>query len=153
MDAPPENTTAVLAALSELAAAFPDGVVRIERHGPARRRVLAHIDAVLGYGWQAWDPTRSGAAAGVAVDGTTLTNGLVTVVVDPADGPFRGAWPSSANRRRRRGRHLRLVTPPHQGVRDHAETVSVSVAEAGPCGARSVRRRYRLPITSRKAGW
>ena len=149
MDAPPENTTAVLTALSELAAARPDGVVRIERHGPARRRVLAHIDAVLGYGWQAWDPTRSGAAVGVTVDGTTLTNGLVTVVVDPADGTFSldglatlGKIVDDGDA----GDTYNWSPPDHDVFVDHAETVSVSVAEAGPVRGRVVVDAvYRLP--------
>ena len=55
----PRTPPRVLTALSEQAAARPDGVVRIEHHGPARRRVLAHVADVPGFGWQAWDPTRS----------------------------------------------------------------------------------------------
>ena len=149
MDAPPENTTAVLTALSELAAARPDGVVRIERHGPARRRVLAHIDAVLGYGWQAWDPTRSGAAVGVTVDGTTLTNGLVTVVVDPADGTFSldglatlGKIVDDGDA----GDTYNWSPPDHDVFVDQVESVSVSVAEAGPVRGRVVVDAvYRLP--------
>ena len=88
MDAPPENTASVLADLAEHARAQPTGLVRVERHGPPRRRVLARVDSVPGYGWQHWDPTRSGGSTAVTVDGLTLANGLITVVVDDEDGTF-----------------------------------------------------------------
>ncbi len=88
MDAPPENTSAVLATLCEHALLHPTGVVRVQRQGPPRRRVLTRVDTVPGHGWQQWDPSRSAGSAAVTVDGTTLANGLITVVVDGEDGTF-----------------------------------------------------------------
>ena len=66
--------------------------VRIE-HEPYRR-VLVRADDVPGFGWSAWsagDPPSEVAPVGAARDDAdrfTLGNGLVTVVVDPADGTF-----------------------------------------------------------------
>ncbi len=74
----------------DLQALVPDPTAPIEvrvRQAP-KQQVLARVDDVAGYGWRAVSrpapPTHP-----VAVSGTTsLTNGLVTVTVDPSDGTF-----------------------------------------------------------------
>ena len=88
MDAPPENTTAVLATLSDHARRASDrpGPGRAPRAapppgaGPRRRGPRLRLAGVGPH------PLRGSAA--VTVDGTTLANGLITVEVDPADGTF-----------------------------------------------------------------
>jgi alpha-mannosidase len=58
-------------------------LVRV-RQAPGRK-VLARVDAVAGYGWQAWTPRRADdglAPVTAADDGASLTNGLVTVSAD-----------------------------------------------------------------------
>ena len=149
MDAPPENTTAVLTALADLARAHPDGLVRVERHGPPRCRVLAHVDAVPGYGWQAWDPGRPGGAGPVTAEGTTLANDLVTVVVEPADGTFALGELTGLGRLvddGDEGDTYNWSPPDEDHVVDRPETVEVTVAEAGPVRGRLViDAAYRLP--------
>ena len=149
LDAPPENTTAVLTELGELARAHPAGTVRIERHGPPRRTVLARVGAVPGYGWQHWDPSRSGTAAPVTVDGTTLANGLVTVEVDPGDGTFaidghRGLGHIVDDGDA--GDTYNWSPPDHDVFVGDPTSVAVSAVETGPVRAGlEVDAVYRLP--------
>lgn len=149
MDAPPANTTAVLTALSEHAHSHPGGRVRVERQGPPRRRVLAPVDSVPGYGWQHWDPTRSTGSAAVTVDGTTLANGLITVVVDPADGTFSvdghaglGHIVDDGDA----GDTYNWSPPDDDGFVDSPISVAVTTVESGPVRARvAIGAVYRLP--------
>ena len=85
----------------------------------------------------------------MTVDGTTLTNGLVTVDVDPADGTFSldglaglGQLVDGGDV----GDTYNWSPPDHDVFVDHAESVSVSVAEAGPVRGRA-RGRRRLPAS------
>jgi hypothetical protein len=87
-DVPPPNSSAVLAELGRLAADNPTGNVHVEAYGVPRRTVLARVDEVPGFGWAAWDPERAWGEP-VVVDGFTLSNGVIEVVVDEAEGTFR----------------------------------------------------------------
>ena len=89
MEAPPENTTAAAGrARPTTPATHPDGVVHVERPGAARRRVLAQVEAVPGFGWPAWDPTRSGTPRRSPSTAPRWPTGWSPSVVDPADGTF-----------------------------------------------------------------
>jgi mannosylglycerate hydrolase len=61
------------------------GAVRVLRRRSAAVRVLARVDDVPGFGWRQWTPA---AVPPASVDGSRLTNGLVTVTVDPETGTF-----------------------------------------------------------------
>jgi hypothetical protein len=74
----------------------PDAMVRISLDQPPIRRIAARAAEVEGFGWRAFSAaplahpaTASGGSGSSGSDGpVTLSNGLVTVVVDPADGTF-----------------------------------------------------------------
>ncbi len=149
IDAPPENTTAVLAALSDHAREHPTGLVRVERQGLPRRRALARVDSVPGYGWQRWDPTRASGSAAVAVDGTTLANGLITVEVDPSDGTFSIDGHSGLGQivdDGDAGDTYNWSPPDNDVFVGGPVSVSVATVETGPVRARvAVDAVYRLP--------
>ncbi len=149
MDAPPENTTAVLTALAAHARAHPAGLVRIERRGPARRKVLARMAAVDGYGWQAWAPDALDGAAPVVADGTTLSNGILTVDVDPANGTFAVDGHAGLGRLvddGDAGDTYNWSPPDDDRIVDQPESVTVTVDESGPVRARlRIDATYRLP--------
>ena len=95
--------------------------------------VLARIDAVPGFGWRGW-PGGSVPVAPVEARPLRLSNGLVTVQVDPTDGTFAIgdlAGLGGARGRRRRRRHLQLV-PADRRHRDRPSGVGV----VPPPGAR-----------------
>lgn len=112
------------------------------------RRALTLAPPVPGYGWARWEPTApSQPVSGVREWG--LTNGLVTVEVDPGD----GTWSLDG-----RPGHGRLVDggdagdtynwcpPEHDVVVDAPETVVVHRTEHGPLRGRLVvDATYRLP--------
>ncbi len=149
MDAPPDNTAEVLAALGRHAEAHPDGRVRVERHSVPRRTVLARVDDVPGYGWAAWDPEGSEAVVDVTADGTTLANGLITVVVDAADGTFAVDGHAGLGRLvddGDAGDTYNWSPPEHDEVVDRPRSVSVTVDEEGPVRARlAIEATYVLP--------
>ncbi|MCB1003795.1 MAG: hypothetical protein KDB35_06380, partial [Acidimicrobiales bacterium] len=65
-----------------------DASVEVRVRQAPKQQVLARVEAVPGYGWQAVTVPKPPANPVAVVDGHTLGNGLVTVVVDPADGTF-----------------------------------------------------------------
>ena len=65
-----------------------EAVVEVRVRQAPKQQVLARVEAVPGYGWQAVTRPAPPASPVGVVDGVTLTNGLVTVTVDPADGTF-----------------------------------------------------------------
>ena len=98
--------------------ARPDTEVRLVLDQPPVRRVLARQQPVPGFGWARFAPAASdppGARSRTTATGSvTLTNGLVTVAVDPADGTFATRRPARLRppgRRRRPRRHLQLLAP------------------------------------------
>ncbi len=70
--------------------ARPDAVIRVNLNQPPIRRIVARVTDVPGYGWQAFAPSplTNPVQASQHEGPTTLTNGLVTVVVDEATGTF-----------------------------------------------------------------
>ncbi|HEY4929066.1 MAG TPA: hypothetical protein VIH95_07930 [Acidimicrobiales bacterium] len=71
--------------------ARPDTEVRLVIDQPPVRRLLARQEPVPGFGWGTFAPaplTHPVRLTGDAAAGLTLTNGLVTVVVDPTTGTF-----------------------------------------------------------------
>jgi mannosylglycerate hydrolase len=68
----------------------PDMQVRLLIDQPPIRRVLARQRAVPGFGWSRFEPAPLGhpVTADQATAGVTLSNGLVTVVVDAGEGTF-----------------------------------------------------------------
>ncbi|HMD46335.1 MAG TPA: hypothetical protein VKG43_09255 [Acidimicrobiales bacterium] len=75
--------------------ARPDVSVRVRLDQPPARRILARMADVPGFGWAPLapaplvNPARADSPADDAPSGTiVLTNGLVEVAVDPADGTF-----------------------------------------------------------------
>ncbi len=69
--------------------ARPDAVVRVSMDQPSTRRIAARTAEVPGYGWSPFEPAALAHRVQASDEGTTvLTNGLVRVEIDPADGTF-----------------------------------------------------------------
>jgi alpha-mannosidase len=115
---------------------------------PPALTVLAHVDCVSGFGWQAWSGSSSAAAPATASD-LRLDNGIVTVEVDPTAGTFSldghaglGRIVDSGDV----GDTYNWCPPDRDVVVDAPVAVSTRVVEAGPVRARiEVRRTYELP--------
>jgi len=148
-----QDTAALRAQLDALAAARPDGPVRIDVARPrATQEVLLRTEPVPGFGWRGLAPADLGEAA-VRAAGPGLTNGLVTVEPDPADGTLTITDHRSGRVARGIGR---LVddgdagdtynwSPPEGDVLVERPTeVEVLVTEAGP-----VRGRIQIDRTCR----
>jgi hypothetical protein len=109
--------------------------------------VLAHVADVAGYGWQTW--TGSAAVEPVTADDLHLTNGVLTVEVDPGDGTFAidghaglGALVDGGDI----GDTYNWCPPLTDSLVDTPTSVSTRVLEAGPVRARlQVVRTYELP--------
>ncbi len=128
--------------LYSLLTARPDTEVRLIVDQPPVRRVLARTAGVPGFGW-----TRFAAAAlahpvhvsGDPVTGCTLTNGLVSVVVDPADGTFAVDGIPGYGRLVDGGDHgdtYNYSPPNHDTVVDSPTSVTLVPGEDGPVRAR-----------------
>ena len=136
--------------------ARPDCQVRVRIVQPATRRALVRVDEVPGFGWTPVDattaPARPAAPVTVTVtdsNGTALTNGTVTVEVDPATGTFALNGLAGFDRLVDDGDHgdtYNYSPPDHDVVVDEPEHVAVDVIESGPLRGRlEVRRTYRWP--------
>ncbi len=71
--------------------ARPDTEVRLSLDQPPTRRILGRQEEVPGFGWARFAPARlrhPAAADAGAPGGLSLSNGLVSVVIDPDDGTF-----------------------------------------------------------------
>ena len=69
--------------------ARPDAVVRVSMDQPSTRRIAARTVEVPGYGWCPFEPAALAHPVEAAEDGAiALSNGLVRVEVDAADGTF-----------------------------------------------------------------
>jgi len=143
--------------------ARPGVMVRVSLDQPPIRRIVARADEVAGFGWRPFIPAPlanpAGAAetapagAGVGNDppfpGVTLTNGLVTVVVDPGDGTFAVNGLSGFGRLvdgGDLGDSYNYSPPRADSLVDRPESVAVTVGEQGPVRATAViTATYRWP--------
>jgi mannosylglycerate hydrolase len=147
--------------------ARPDVVVRIRLDQPPIRRVAARVAEVPGLGWRAFVPaplahpasaetTEREAAAGGPSGGTdrpgdtvVLSNGLVTVEVDPADGTFAVDGLSGFGKLvdgGDLGDSYNYSPPRSDSLVDTPESVTVAVGERGPVRATAViTTTYRWP--------
>jgi len=112
--------------------------VRAERRD--WRRALVHAQDVPGFGWAAWEPAPLSVPAVVVAGPATLSNGMISITVDPVD----GSWSITPQRGRAHTGLGRLVDdgdagdtynyspPAADRVVDRPERVSIEVVEAGP---------------------
>lgn len=143
------DTEALRAELDALVAEDPEGRVHLELERPtATQEVLLRTEEVPGHGWRGLAPADLGDHA-VRADGSSLTNGRVTVEVDHTDGTF------SVNGTEGFGRLVddgdagdtyNWSPPTGDHVVARPEDVDVLVSEAGPIrGRMEIVRRYRWP--------
>jgi mannosylglycerate hydrolase len=163
-------TADVRAQLDELQAT-DTGPLRLRVLTPAEVTVLAPVAAVPGFGWRGWSPGDVDAFAPVAVTGPTpagtpsgratgsddapaapgpvVSNGLVTVVVDPDDGTFAVDGHTGLGRLVDGGDcgdTYNWCPPTDDTLVDTPDAVEVTVVEHGPVRARvRVTARYRWP--------
>jgi hypothetical protein len=132
--------------------ARPDVSVRVRLDQPPIRRIAARALDVPGFGWRAFTPAplEHPASATTAEDGTaTLTNGLVTVTVDPTDGTFAidglagfGRLVDGGDL----GDSYNYSPPRADSLVEAPESVTVALGEHGPVRARVViAATYRWP--------
>lgn len=153
---PTQDIAALRAELEALAAARPDGPVRIDvRRSRGTQEVLVRTHPIPGFGWRGLAPADLGDAA-VRTSGAGLTNGLVTVVPDPGDGTLTITDHRSGRTARGLGRIVddgdagdTYNWSPPEGDRLVERPLEVEVvrAEAGPVRGRlEVVRTYRWPV-------
>ncbi|MGH9246168.1 MAG: alpha-mannosidase [Acidimicrobiales bacterium] len=126
--------------LDALAASRPAGAVVARIGSRPGQRVLARVEDLPGFGWRAWEPMPL-AIDPVVVGGgrRSLANGLVTVVVDPADGTFSIDGHGGLGRLVDDGDvgdTYNWCPPAEHVVVDRPSTVDIRVVEAGPLRGR-----------------
>lgn len=160
-----QDMAALRTELEALAAARPDGPVRIDIARPrGTQEVLLRTAEVPGFGWRGLAPADLGGAAVRPASGG-LTNGLVTVVAAPADGTLTVTDHRSGRTARALGRIVddgdagdtyNWSPPADDTCVERPVAVEVSLVEAGPVRGRvEVLRRYRWParvVDGRRAG-
>jgi mannosylglycerate hydrolase len=145
----------VRARLEDLRTSEPDRPVRVRvSHAPGRK-VLARVEDVAGFGWQAWEEAPLAVPpVEVSDDGSSMANGLVRVEVDATDGTFGLDGLTGLGRLVDDGDVGDTYNwcPPEGDVvvREPAE-VRVEVAERGPVRARLVVHRA-LEVPARADG-
>jgi hypothetical protein len=123
--------------------ARPSAAVRLGLHQPPIRRIVARASEVSGYGWQPFEPAPLDhpVVASAPDHPASLSNGLVSVEVDAADGTF------SLNGMAGYGRLVDggdlgdsyNYSPPREDtIVDTPSSVVVQVTETGPVRARVV---------------
>jgi mannosylglycerate hydrolase len=141
-------TPPVRAALAAIRAERPGQAVRVRITNRPAVTVLARIDEVPGFGWRGW-PGGSAPVTPVEARPLRLSNGLVTVQVDPTDGTFAidgltglGALVDGGDV----GDTYNWCPPGDDTVVDRPGSVSCRLVEHGPLRGRlQVRRTYVLP--------
>jgi hypothetical protein len=124
-------------------------VVRVRITQRAAVTVLAHVDDVPGFGWQGWPPFPASSVEPVVGRPLRLSNGLVTVQVDPTTGTFSindlaglGALVDGGDM----GDTYNWCPPPEDTIVDNAGSVSTRLHEQGPLRARlEIRRTITVP--------
>ncbi len=122
--------------------------VRVRVNNRPAVTVLARVEDIPGYGWQAWDGGRAGCPA-VTASVTTLQNEIMTVEVDPHDGTFSlnghrglGALVDGGDV----GDTYNWCPPDTDTLVDRPAAVQTRVLEGGPVRARlEVLRTFELP--------
>jgi len=121
--------------------ARPDTEVRLVLDQPPVRRLLARQDDVPAFGWSRFSPAplahpaRAHDDASGVPGAATLTNGLVTVVIDPTDGTFALDGVPGYGKLVDGGDHgdTYNFSPPHQdSLVDAPDSVTVTVDDRGP---------------------
>jgi hypothetical protein len=133
------------AARAEVTAALersPETTVRVRLEQPPIRRVLARSGAVDGFGWARFEPAAlTSPASAVDEANPTLSNGLVTVVVDAVTGTFSidghggfGRLVDDGDL----GDSYNYSPPATDEVVEHPSSVAVVVTERGPVRSTAV---------------
>ncbi len=127
--------------------ARPDTRVRLTLDQPPVRRVLARLQDVPGFGWahyapaplahpvQVLDASPEGGPPAPGDTGVTVTNGLVTVVVDGRTGTFSVDGIAGYGRLVDDGDHgdtYNYSPPAHDTVIDTPDAVAILVGDRGP---------------------
>jgi mannosylglycerate hydrolase len=128
----------------DAAGELPDGPARIAIVTPPSQRVLAWAGDVPGFGWSAVEPGPTDVAPVVVSgrdDAPTVTNGLVTIEVDPATGTFTldgirglGRLVDDGDS----GDTYNYCPPKKDRIVEHPASVTVRTTERGPLRARVV---------------
>ncbi|MCU1377720.1 MAG: alpha-mannosidase [Acidimicrobiales bacterium] len=138
----------VKAHLDVLAAVRPDTPFRIRLVQPPVTELLARVD-VPGFGWSVWAPAAALDVEAVTGTDRSVTNGLVTVEVDPTDGTFALDGRPGFDRLVDDGDHgdtYNYSPPEHDLVVDRPTSVAVELLESGPLRGRlRVTRSYDWP--------
>jgi hypothetical protein len=141
-------TPPVRATLAALRAARGPELAQVRVTNRPALTVLARVDDVPGFGWRAWSGTGSSAAP-VEATPLRLSNGLVTVQVDPTDGTFAidglgglGTLVDGGDA----GDTYNWCPPAEDTLVDRPSSASCRLVEHGPVrGILEVRRSYVLP--------
>ena len=127
-------------------------LVEVRVRQAPKQQVLARVEAVPGYGWQAVAVPAPPEHPVAVSDGVRLANGLVTVAVDPADGTFSVDGHAGLGRLVDGGDvgdTYNYCPPAADREIDTPLAVSVAVAEEGPVRAvLDVVRTYRWPAAA-----
>jgi len=128
----------------------PTARVRVRLDQPRIRRVVARSGAVPGFGWRAFEPAALRHPATADDEGqVTLSNGLVTVVVDAESGTFSLDGHTGFGRLvdgGDLGDSYNYSPPSGDEVVDTPHSVTVAITERGPVRASVVlRAAYRWP--------
>ena len=122
--------------------ARPDAMVHMKMVQPKIRRILARSTEVPGYGWSPFAPAALSNEASVTAEGAvTLSNGLLTVVVDDQEGTFSLNGTSGFGRLVDGGDHgdsYNYSPPSADLIIDRPTSVSIDVTEQGPVRATAV---------------
>jgi hypothetical protein len=122
--------------------ARPDAAVRVRLDQPPIRRIVAIAQEVPGFGWRAFEPRRLAHPVVTSDDGgaTELSNGLVTVTIDAADGTFAVDGTPGFGRLvdgGDLGDSYNYSPPGTDRVVDAPVSVDVSLSEQGPVRGRA----------------
>ena len=129
--------------------ARPDTMVRVQLDQPPLRRILAVADTTPGFGWRAFEPaplinpvtvadSHSDQGNDGAVAPVVLTNGLVTVEIDLADGTFAVDGIEGFGRLVDGGDHgdsYNYSPPATDTIVDTPDSLRVTLGEQGPVRA------------------
>ena len=145
---------AILAEAEVQAGARRDQPLRIRAERPAWQRILVHVPEVPGFGWRAWEAPPLSVAPVRASDRDGLTNGLLSVAVDGAEGTWSitpAGGPPLAGLGRLvddgdAGDTYNYSPPPDDRVVSRPDAVAVEIREAGPVrGVVRITSSYRWP--------